>query len=74
MMNGLFAIDADELRVLGAGTSMANWREVATNETQRALEYIRSELGSLGASVSIEHLRWAYLAGPRVDDPRGIQT
>ena len=31
--------------------------------------YIRSELGSLGASVSIEHLRWAYLAGPRVDDP-----
>ena len=23
---------------LGAGTSMANWREVATNETQRALE------------------------------------
>ncbi|CAJ1352268.1 unnamed protein product, partial [Effrenium voratum] len=25
------------------------------------VRYIRSELGSLGASVSIEHLRWAYL-------------
>ncbi|CAK9077730.1 unnamed protein product [Durusdinium trenchii] len=61
--HGLFALDPEELRVLGAGTSMHHWRDVALNETHTALEYITSELKTLlGASpVTLEHVRWAYL-------------
>eukprot|EP00913_Durusdinium_trenchii_P023699 g22260.t1 len=36
--HGLFALDPEELRVLGAGTSMHHWRDVALNETHTALE------------------------------------
>jgi len=61
--NGLFALDPEELRVLGSGTSMHHWRDVAVNETSVALEYITSELGPLlGAGrVTLDHVRWAYL-------------
>jgi len=60
--NGLFALDPEELRVLGSGTSMHFWRDVAVNETSVAFEYITLELGPLlGSTVTLNHVRWAYL-------------
>eukprot|EP00434_Breviolum_minutum_P026441 symbB.v1.2.023377.t1/scaffold2091.1/size89877/1 len=73
--NGLFALDPEELRVLGSGTSMHFWRDVAVNETSVAFEYITLELGPLlGSTVTLNHVRWAYLALPQGVKVDGADT
>lgn len=61
--NGIFAIDAKEFRVLGAGTSMEGWLDAALNETAEAHGFIQNSslAAMLGDAVSLEELRWAYL-------------
>mmetsp|Transcript_80802 Transcript_80802/g.227498 ORF Transcript_80802/g.227498 Transcript_80802/m.227498 type:complete len:522 (-) Transcript_80802:13-1578(-) len=64
--HGLFAIDPDEFRVLGVGTSMERWRVAAESKTSEAHNFIQlagsGALGTeMGGEVSIEEVRWAYL-------------
>lgn len=60
--SGIFAIDEEEFMLLGAGTSMEGWREVAVNETQRALKGIQGlNVERSLPNVTLEEVRWAYL-------------
>jgi len=61
--NGIFAIDSEEFRVLGTGTSMEGWQEAAINETMEAHSFAQNQplATMLGGDVLLEELRWAYL-------------
>lgn len=61
--DGIFAVDSEEFRVMSAGTSMEGWRDVAVNETAKALIFLQtaSFAASLGGDASLEEVRWAYL-------------
>lgn len=58
--NGMFAVDEDEFKIFGTGTSMEGWRNLAVEETAAAHSFIREKL-TLLADVSVVEVRWAYL-------------
>lgn len=58
--NGIFAVDEDEFKIFGTGTSMEGWRDVAVNATAQAQAFISDKLPHL-EEVSLEEIRWAYL-------------
>lgn len=62
--HGLFALDAEELRVLGAGTSMAGWLEAGLRKTSEAHRFMGTGAleAELGGAVGLDEVRWAYLA------------
>jgi len=62
--SGLFAIDEEEFRVLGVGTSMENWQQTAINEAAKAHDFVqRTVAAKLGSDISIglDEVRWACL-------------
>jgi len=55
-------MDPEELRVLGAGTSLESWREIATNETAQAHAFMRQEIEKLlGEEIGLDEVQWAYM-------------
>lgn len=58
--NGLFAVDEEEFKVFGTGTSMEGWQNVAFTATGAAHAFITEKLPHL-SEVSLEEVRWAYL-------------
>jgi len=57
------AFEAEEFRIIGAGTSMEGWRDTAVSETAQAHAFIRSlaEEPAFASEISLEEVRWAYL-------------
>lgn len=59
--NGIFALDPEEFRVLGVGTSMEGWRDAAVNATNHAHAFLQKSLEPFLGEITLEEVRWAYL-------------
>lgn len=58
--NGMFAVDEDEFRIFGTGTSMEGWRDAAMEATAVPHMFMNEKLPQMG-EVSMDEVRWAYL-------------